>query len=81
MGCLWSIFISNVEGDSILPLLFCLALNLNEILMAICYGYTVKSGQLVQHLLYMDNLKLCAKSERDPNALIPLCHCLVVISA
>jgi len=59
------------QSDSISPLLFCLAINpLSEILKATCYGYTVKSGQLVQHLLYMDDLKLYAKSERDLNALI-----------
>ena len=59
------------QGDSISPLLFCLALNpLSEVIKATKFGYTVKSGELIQHLLYMDGLKLYAKNERDLNSLI-----------
>ena len=59
------------QGDSISPLLFCLTLNpLSDVLKSTRYGYKVRSEQLVQHLLYMDDLKLYAKSERDLNALI-----------
>jgi len=62
-----------LQGDSISPLLFCLALNpLSEVLKSARYGYALKSGQVVQHLLYMDNLKLYAKNERDLNALFLL---------
>jgi len=35
------------QGDSMSPLLFCLALNpLSEVIKSTAYGYTVKSGQL-----------------------------------
>ena len=59
------------QGDSISLLLFCLALNpLSDVLKSTHYGYKIRYGQLVQHLLYMDDLKLYAKCERDLNALI-----------
>lgn len=59
------------QGDSISPLLFCLALNpLSEVIKTTKFGYKVKSGELIQHLLYMDDLKLYARNERDLNSLI-----------
>ncbi|XP_065327969.1 polymeric immunoglobulin receptor-like [Pelmatolapia mariae] len=35
------------------------------------YGYRLRSGAVVSHLLYMDDIKLYAKSEQDINSLIP----------
>ena len=59
------------QGDSISPLLFCLALNpLSEVINSTKFGYTTKSGELIQHLLYMDDLKLYTKNERDLNSLM-----------
>ena len=59
------------QGDSMSPLLFCLAMNpLSETIKSTAFGYTVKSGHLIQHLLYMDDLKLYARNKRDLNALI-----------
>jgi len=53
------------------PLLFCLALNPSSaVIKSIPYGYTVKSGQLIQHLLYVDDFKLYARIERDLNFLV-----------
>ena len=68
-----STFVGNVsvncgifQGDSLSPLLFCLALNaLSEILQSTSYGYKLRSGTLVQHLLYMDDLKLYGRNEND----------------
>ena len=59
------------QGDSISPLLFCSALNpLSEVIKSNKFGYTSKSGDLIQHLLYMDDLKLYTKNERDLNSLM-----------
>ena len=59
------------QGDSISPLLFYLALNpLSEVIKTTKFGYTTKSGELIQHLLYMDDLKLYSKNERDLNSLM-----------
>ena len=54
------------QGDSLSPLLFCMALNpLSTELNRTGYGYWVSTGhgrtakrQLISHLLYMDDLKL-----------------------
>ena len=34
------------------------------------YGYTMKSGHKIHHLLYMDDLKLYSKKEREIDSLI-----------
>jgi len=71
-----NMFIGNVsvifQGDSLSPLLyFCLALNLlSEILQSTSYGYRLRTGTLVQHLLYMDDLKLYGRNENDLNLLL-----------
>ena len=72
------LFVGNVsincgifQGDSLSPLLFCLALNpLSEIIQSTPYGYKFRSGILVQHLLYMDDLKLYGRNENDLNLLL-----------
>ena len=52
------------QGDALSPLLFCIALNpLSAILDKSTYGYRFKSGTTINHLLYMDDIKLYAKSE------------------
>ena len=59
------------QGDALSPLLFCIALNpLSELLRRTEFGYTVKSGHRIHHLLYMDDLKLYGKNENQINSLI-----------
>ena len=59
------------QGDALSPLLFCIALNpLSELLRNTDFGYTVKSGHKIHHLLYMDDLKLYGKNENQINSLI-----------
>uniref|UniRef100_A0A669EZW7 Reverse transcriptase domain-containing protein n=1 Tax=Oreochromis niloticus TaxID=8128 RepID=A0A669EZW7_ORENI len=59
------------QGDALSPLLFCIGLNpLSEIINKTGYGYRLRNGAVVSHLLYMDDIKLYAKSERDIDSLI-----------
>jgi hypothetical protein len=54
------------QGDALSPLLFCIALNpLSELLRNGRQGYTMKSGQTISHLLYMDDLKLYGRNQRE----------------
>ena len=55
------------QGDALSPLLFCMALSPLS-----AYGYRFKSGTTINHHLYMDNIKLCAKNEQDIDSLIHL---------
>ena len=60
------------QGDSLSPLLFCLALfplskQLNESLR----GYKI-FNQLISHLFYMDDLKLFAKNDKDLHDLLEI---------
>ena len=67
------------RGDSLSPLLFCMALNpLSTELNRTGCGYRMSTGngrtakrQLISHLLYMDDLKLCG---RNPDQLDGLLH-------
>ena len=67
------------QGDSLSPLLFCMALNpLSTELNRTGCGYTMSTGngrtakrQLISHLLYMDDLKLYG---RNPDQLDGLLH-------
>ena len=61
------------QGDALSLLLFCIGLNpLSQIITKSGYGYKLKSGATVRHLLYMDDIKLYAKNERDIDSLIHL---------
>ena len=57
-------------GDSLSPLLFFVCmLPLTEILRQVQSGYTLKCGERLNHLLFMDDLKFYGKNEREINAL------------
>ena len=59
------------QGDALSPLLFCMAINpLSHILRKEGKEYITKNGSKVNHLLYMDDLKLYSKKEEGINALI-----------
>jgi hypothetical protein len=59
------------QGDSLSPLLFCIAINpLSTILHKAGKEYAVASGEKINHLLYMDDLKLFSKKEEDLNTLV-----------
>ena len=59
------------HGGALSPLLFCVALNpLCALLDYSKYGYPFKNGTTINHFLYMDDIKLYAKSERDIDLLI-----------
>ena len=49
---------------------------LSALLNKSVYGYRLKSGTPINHLLYMDDIKLYAKNERDINSLIHLTRVL-----
>jgi len=53
------------QGDSISPLLFCIALNpLKNKLNRVDCGYQIhRTKRKISHLLYMDDLKLLGRSE------------------
>jgi len=58
------------QGDALLPLL-CGAINpLSYILRDAKQRYTLKTGHKINHLLFMDDLKLYAKNEKDLTALM-----------
>ena len=59
------------EGDSLSPLLFVICMMpLTQILRKVKSGYTFKNGEKLNHLLFMDDLKIFTKSERDVNRLV-----------
>ena len=55
------------QGDSLSPLLFCICLlPLTEQLNKLDTGYEEHTSKIkISHLLYMDDLKLIAKSEEE----------------
>ena len=57
----------NISGDSLSPLLFCVALNpLKTKLNRVDCGYQIhRTEKKISHLLYMDDLKLLGRSEDD----------------
>ena len=58
------------QGDSLSPLLFCLAVApLSNLLNTTDLGYTVYRERL-NHLFYMDDLKLYAKNDGDLEGLL-----------
>ena len=61
------------QGDALSPLLFCIALNpLSALIDKSGMGYKFRSGARINHLFYMDDIKLYAKTERDIDSLIHL---------
>ena len=66
------------QGDSLSPLLFCMALNrLSKELSRTGYGYRMTTGhgetakrQLISHLLYMDDLKLYGRNSDQLDGLL-----------
>ena len=59
------------QGDSLSPLLFVLSLiPLSMILREADRGYQFRQGKKVNHLLYMDDLKIYGKSKNDLEALM-----------
>ena len=56
------------QGDSLSPLLFVLCMiPLNQILRKVKSGYTFENGEKLNKLLFMDGLKIFAKSECEVN--------------
>ena len=59
------------QGDALSPVLFCMALNpLSEVLHKAGKEYALHNGMKINHLLYMDDLKLYSKKESDITSLI-----------
>ena len=60
-----------LSGRCSITLLFCIALSpLSALLDNSKYGYHFRSGTTINHLLYMDDIKVYATSERDIDSLI-----------
>lgn len=60
------------QGDSLSPLLFCISLiPLSKELQRLNIGYQISESETkIEHLLYMDDLKLFAKNDNEMNILI-----------
>lgn len=59
------------QGDSLSPLLFVIALvPLSCVLRSIRKGYKMKEGRLINHLLFMDDLKIYARSKKEMESLV-----------
>ena len=59
------------QGNSMSQLLFVLCIiPLTQILKKVKSGYSLKNGEKLNHRLFMDDLKIFAKSEREVNGLI-----------
>ena len=59
------------QGDSLSPLLFIIAMMpLNHILRKGTAGYKLRSQEKVNHLIYMDDIKLFAKNEKELKTII-----------
>jgi hypothetical protein len=63
------------QGDSLSPLLFVLCLiPMTEVLNTTDLGFKVDSAHTINHLLYMDDLKLYAKSAKEIEKLTRVVH-------
>ena len=68
------------QGDSLSPLLFCIAIDpLNKILNSSSNGYNLygkkrEKTNIINHLLYMDDLKLFAQSQRALREQLEMVH-------
>lgn len=59
------------QGDSLSPLLFCVALApLSSLLNETGYGYKSKSGEKINHLFYMDDLKTYTQNENEQSGIL-----------
>jgi len=58
------------QGDTLSPLLFCIALNPLSTLLDTLPGYQVTPDRQINHLLYMDDLKLYAKNDSQLHSLL-----------
>ena len=59
------------QGDALSPFLFVIAIiPLTYILRAANSGYEFRTGETINHLLFMDHLKLYSKSEKALDSLI-----------
>ena len=59
------------QGDSLSPLLFVLALTpMSMVLRNVCHGYEFRNREKINHLLFIDDLKLYAKNEKGLDTLI-----------
>ena len=59
------------QGDSLSPLLFVVALiPLSVLLRSAAHGYKFRNGKKVNHILFMDDLKLYGKSKDELEALV-----------
>ena len=60
------------QGDALSPLLFIMAMMpLNHILRKYTSGYKLsRSQEKINHLMYMDDIKLFAKNEKELETLI-----------
>ena len=69
--CLGKVNIRRGMCDSLSPLLFVLALfPLSMILRKVSAGYEMKDGCRINHLLFMDDLKLFTKNEKEIDSLV-----------
>ena len=65
------------QGDSLSPLLFVVALiQMTLTLRKARFAYEFQNGEKINHLLFMDDLKLYAKSERGLDSLVQTVHVL-----
>ena len=59
------------QGDSFSPLLFVICMTpLKHILRKLKLGYTLKNGERLNHLFFVDDLEAFAKSELEVNGLV-----------
>ena len=63
------------QGDSLSLPLFVLALTpMSRVLRNVCHGYQFTNGEKINHLLFMDDLKLYGKNEKGLDSLIQTVH-------
>ena len=59
------------QGHSLSPLLFVIfMISLTQTLRKVKSGYTLKNGEYLNHILFMDDLKIYAKTGREGNGLV-----------
>jgi len=58
------------QGDTLSPLLFCVSLNPLSLLLDRLSGYQATAARQINHLLYIDDLKLFARSETQMEVLL-----------